>query len=154
MLGNARRTDEAVASYDVAIARFSEIGDERFVLASRSDLAHALRRGGRLDAAMVLYRETIGGWVRLGHRGAVANQLENMAYVAVEGARTEVAARLLGAAEALRETSRAKMAFDETPELAAHVEELRAATEPATLASWWAAGRALTMAAAVAEAIS
>ena len=63
---------------------FTELGDTRFALASRSDLAHALRRGGRLDEAMAMYRETIGGWVHLGQKGAIANQLENIAYVEVE----------------------------------------------------------------------
>ncbi|HKB28011.1 MAG TPA: AAA family ATPase, partial [Candidatus Limnocylindrales bacterium] len=72
-LGLARRTDEAVERYGVAIDRFREVGDERMALAARSDLAHALRRGGRADEAAALYRETIGGWVHLGHRGAVAN---------------------------------------------------------------------------------
>ena len=67
-----------------------ELGDDRFVLAARSDMAHALRRGGRLDEAIALYRETIGGWVHLGHRGAVANQLENIAYVAVERGRLRI----------------------------------------------------------------
>jgi hypothetical protein len=52
-----------------------------------------------------LYRETIGGWVHLGNRGAVANQLENVAYVAIERGRLERAARLLGAAEMIREVA-------------------------------------------------
>ena len=82
--GRLGRTDEAVVAFGVAIERFMEMGDERFVLSSRSDLAHALRRGGRLDEAMGLYRETIPGWVHLGHRGAIANQLENIAYVEIE----------------------------------------------------------------------
>ncbi len=154
MLGQARRTDEAVASYRIAIERFSEIGDDRFGLASRSDLAHALRRGGRLDEAMDLYRETIGGWVRLGHRGAVANQLENIAFVAVDRDQAERAAHLLGAASALRAASGAQMAFDEIPELDAFVARLRSAMNPAAFASAWAAGSALTMAAAVAQAIA
>ena len=88
MLGRQGKTDAAVAAFGVAIERFMELGDERFVLASRSDMAHALRRGGRLDEALALYRETIGGWVHLGHKGAVANQLENVAYLAY-GARAD-----------------------------------------------------------------
>ena len=102
----------------MASARFAEIGDIRLGLAARSDLAHAYRRGGRLDEAEALYRETISGWVHLGHRGAVANQLENIAYLAIERDRPERAARLLGAAEAMREAADAAMAFDEAPELA------------------------------------
>ena len=90
-------------------------------------MAHALRRGGRLDEALALYRETIGGWVHLGHKGAVANQLENIAYLATDRGRTELAVRLLGAADAIREAADARMAFDEEPEYLASVERLRAA---------------------------
>ncbi|MBI2762256.1 MAG: hypothetical protein HYX54_00640 [Chloroflexi bacterium] len=150
MLGYALRTDEAQASYEVAIARFSEIGDDRFVLAGRSDLAHALRRGGRLDQAAALYRETIGGWVRLGNRGAVANQLENVAFLAVVKGRLDEAARLFGAAEAIREVGGARMSFDETPEYEDHVARLRAALAPADFERLWASGRRLSTAEAVA----
>ncbi|HET9681564.1 MAG TPA: adenylate/guanylate cyclase domain-containing protein, partial [Candidatus Limnocylindrales bacterium] len=63
LLGLQRRPDEAAAAFQRAIDRFAEIGDTRFALASRSDLAHALRRGARYEEAAALYRETIGGWV-------------------------------------------------------------------------------------------
>jgi predicted ATPase/class 3 adenylate cyclase len=153
MLGLAGRTDEAAERFGVSIARAAEIGDERWVLAARSDLAHAYRRGGRLDAAEALYRETIGGWVHLGHRGAVANQLENMGYVAVDDGRFERAARLLGAAEAMREQSHQAMAFDEVPELGAYLGRLRAAIPETAFDAAWSAGRALSQAEAVALAV-
>ena len=148
--GASGKTDAAMAAFGVGIERFLELGDERFVLASRSDMAHALRRGGRLDEALALYRETIGGWVHLGHKGAVANQLENIAYLATERGRTELAVRLLGAAEAIREAADARMAFDEEPEYLASVERLRAALIPAVFEGAWAAGRGLSQVDAVA----
>lgn len=149
MLGDARRTGESVASYAIAIARFTEIGDERFALAAKSDLAHALRRGGRLGEARQIYEETIDGWVRLGHRGAVANQLENAAFLAIEEGQPDDAARFFGAAEAIRETSGAPMPFDEVAEFETFRSRLRAALEPAALGRAWAAGRALSVAEAV-----
>ena len=130
MLGATGRTDAAVGRFGIAIARFAELGDVRLGLAAKSDLAHALRRGGRLDEALAAYRETIGGWVHLGHRGAVANQLENVAYVAIDQDRPDRAARLLGAAEAIREAADAPMAFDEEPELERFVERLRTMLPP------------------------
>ena len=128
MLGNALRTDEAVAAYDVAIARFAEIGDDRFVLASRSDLAHALatRRPPRRGHGPLPRDDR-----RLGSPRASRGRREPAREHGLRGyrgvTRPSAAARLLGAAEALRETSGAKMAYDETPELAAYVERLRAA---------------------------
>jgi non-specific serine/threonine protein kinase len=154
LLGQTGRTDEAIQRFGVAIDRFAEIGDERFVLASRSDLAHALRRGGRLTEAMALYRETIGGWVHLGHRGAVANQLENIGYVDVDEDRVDRAARLFGAAEAIREASHQAMAFDEVAEFQGYVERARSGLAADAFAAAWAAGRALSTAEAVALAIS
>jgi hypothetical protein len=153
VLGQRGRTDEAAERFATATARFTEIGDERLGLAARSDLGHALRRGGRVDEAMAIYRETIGGWVHLGHRAAVANQLENVAYIAIERGAFERAARLLGAAEAIREAVDAPMAMEEGPEYDGFLARLRAALPAGELDAAWAAGRALRQPEAVALAI-
>jgi predicted ATPase/class 3 adenylate cyclase len=152
-LGRMGQTDGAVTSFGVAIERFMELGDERFVLAAKSDLAHALRRGSRLDEATALYQETIAAWVHLGHRGAVANQLENVAYVEIERGRHDRAARLLGAAAAMREAANAAMAFDEEPEFEAYRARLREAMTGAAFDAATAAGRKLSLKDAVALAV-
>ncbi len=152
-LGRTGQTDDAVAAFGAAIRSFTELGDTRFVLASRSDLAHALRRGGRLDEAMAMYRETIGGWIHLGQKGAIANQLENIAYVEVERGSSNRATCLLGAAAAIREASGSHMAYDEEPELAGYLERLRGALDAEAFEAAWDAGRALPQADAVALAL-
>ncbi|HEY2916340.1 MAG TPA: adenylate/guanylate cyclase domain-containing protein [Candidatus Limnocylindrales bacterium] len=148
LLGLQHRPDEAATSFQASMSRFSEIGDIRLALAARSDLGHALRRGGRLDEASAIYRETIDGWVHFGNRGAVANQLENVAFIAIERGATGRAARLLGAAEAIRETAASEMAFDEESEYRGYVERLRA-DGGAEVDGLWATGRAMTLVAAV-----
>jgi predicted ATPase/class 3 adenylate cyclase len=153
-LGHRGEVDAAAASFGVAIQRFAELGDERMVLASRSDLAHAQRRGGRLDDALAVYRETIGGWVHLGHKGAVANQLENVAYLLEARGADVPAVRLLGAADRIREAANARMAFDEEPEHAAALDRLRGAMTEAAFADAWAAGRATSQPDAVALALA
>ena len=149
-LGREGRTDDAVAAFGAAIPRFMELGDERFVLVSRSDLAHALRHGGRFEDALALYRETIGGWVHLGHKGAVASQLESIAYIALERSDADRAVLLLGAAEGLRESAHSRLAFDEEPEFAAYVAQARSALNRTAFQKGWAEGRALSQAEAVA----
>ena len=150
LLGQLGQTDAAAERFGLATARFAEIGEEQLGLAARSDLGHALRRGGRLAQAMAIYRETIRGWIHLGHRGAVANQLENIAYLATEEGRFERAAQLLGAAEAIRDVAAAPMAYDEEPEYTSRVGQLREALGPEPLAAGWEVGRRLTFADAVA----
>jgi predicted ATPase/class 3 adenylate cyclase len=152
-LGTRGETDAAAASFGVAIQRFMELGDERLALASRSDLAHALRRGRRLDDALVIYRETIAGWVHLGHRGAVANQLENVGYLLMERGEREQAVHLLAAADAIREAANAQMAFDEEPEYAAALERLRATMGEPAFDEAWSSGRGISQPDAVAAAL-
>jgi predicted ATPase/class 3 adenylate cyclase len=149
-LGRLGRTEAALAAFEAAIRGFIELGDQRFVLAARSDMAHALRRGGRLDAALDVYRETIGGWVHLGHMGAVASQLENIAYLEVERGNVTLAVRLLGAADHLRAEAHAVRAFDEEPEQAEYVERARALLGDAAFDAGWRDGSVLSRAAAVA----
>jgi predicted ATPase len=153
-LGRLGQTDDSIASFRVAIQRLQEVGDELFVLACRSDMAHALRRGRRFDEALALYHETLGAWVHLGHKGAIANQLENIAYVEMELGEPDLAVRLLGAADAIREVSRAQMAFDEEPEHAASLERLRGAMTPAAFDAAWTTGRGLSQSDAVALALT
>jgi predicted ATPase/class 3 adenylate cyclase len=150
LFGAQGRAAEARIAFDEAIGRFAELGDERLVLACRSDLAHALRHAGELDEALALYAMTIGEWVRLGNRGAVANQLENVAFLAIERGEAEQAATLLGAAELLREVAASPMSVTEEPEYLEWVERLRATRGPEVTASDWETGRAMSMAEAVA----
>ena len=70
------------------------------------------------------------------------------------GASLEHAARILGAAAALREASGALMAFDEKPELEGFIERLKTGMTPAAFDAAWSAGHGLQMSEAVASAIA
>ena len=131
-------------------AQFHAIGDRRFELSARSELAHALRRSGAIDAAEAEYRETIHGWQHSGNRGAIANQLEAIAFLAVARGSGERAARLLGAAEALREVAGSPMTAQERREHDGELLRLRAQLEAAALDEHWAEGRAMSSEEAVA----
>lgn len=125
-----------------------------FVLISRSELAHALRRGGQIDEAEALYRETLHGWQHAGNRGAIAHQLECFAFVAMAKHDLVRAARLFGAAEAIREVAEAAMVAVEGAEYDAAIGQLRDGLDATALASAWADGRRLTTDEAVALALS
>ena len=137
-----------------AIPQYEAIGDDRFVFSAQSELAHALRRSGDVEAADAEYRKTIRGWQRTGNRGAVANQLESLAFTALALGDASRAARLLGAAEALREAAGDAMTPQERVEYDAEVGRLRANLDAAVLDDAWADGRNLTAADAVALAVA
>jgi predicted ATPase/class 3 adenylate cyclase len=151
--GWAGRLDEARPFFAQAEQLYREIGDRRFELVARSDLAHALRRGGALDEADAAYRQTIREWQHLGSRGAIANQLESFGFLAMAREDPRRAARLLGAAESLRERAGASMVGPERVEYDRHIGELRGALGTAELDPAWAAGRAMSMEEAIAFAV-
>ena len=150
----AGRFDEAQQMFRESHARFESINDHRFALSAQSELGHALRRGGRIDEAEAEYRQSIHGWQRTGNRGAVANQLESFAFVALARGDGVRAARLFGAAEVLREAAAAQMTSPERAEYDAAMLRLRAVLDEGALTIAWTAGRQMTTDQAVAFAIS
>jgi tetratricopeptide (TPR) repeat protein len=152
--GDRGRLEEARRWFLEAMERYREIGDRRQVLGARSDLAHAIRRHASIDEAEAEYRQTIQEWRRLGNRGAIANQLEAFAFVALARRNGVRAARLLGAAEALREVAESPLLAMERTEYDAEVARLREEPDQVALRSAWAEGREMTADEAVAFALS
>jgi predicted ATPase len=133
---------------------FERLGDEHRVNMIRSWLAHMLRYEGNYQAAVAEYRKTILVWQKLGHRGAVAHQLESFAFVAQAVKENRRAGRLFGAAEALREKMGTPMDPQERVEYDQFVDDLRGRLDAQAFASAWSAGRALTMEQAISYAIT
>ena len=116
--------------------------------------AHSLRRAGATDEAEAEYRQTIRGWRHSGNRAAVANQLESLAFTALAKGDAVRMARLLGAAEALREVAGDPMPASERGEYDAEVARLHAQLDPQTLNDARTHGRAPSMEDAVTFAVS
>jgi hypothetical protein len=123
---------------------FQELGDRHRLNMIRSELAHIDRYEGQLDRAEAAYRETILQWKRLGHRAAVAHQLESFASIAQAREDRLKAARLYGAAEALRERIGIAMTPIERSEYDAEVARLKAGIDDKDFATAWKDGRAMT----------
>lgn len=79
-----------------AIDVFTTIGDHRFAMATKSDLAHHYRRVERYDQAIPLYLEVLPKWQEDGNLPALVHQLECFAFLAIYLGKPEFAARLLG----------------------------------------------------------
>jgi tetratricopeptide (TPR) repeat protein len=94
---------------DTARIKFNEgadiarrMGNNRMVHSNRSELAHALRENGLLDEAYKIYKEVIPGWKELGHRAAIAHELECIGYILTRKEEPQRAVRLVSAAQAIR----------------------------------------------------
>jgi predicted ATPase/class 3 adenylate cyclase len=114
-----------------------------------SEIGHTLRQTGDLAGAADIYRATIVEWQDLGHRAAVANQLECFAFIALDEEVLDRAAQLFGAAEALRDVLSSRMTPEEGKVYDANVDRLRRAMAPAAFEKAWKMGRGLDMDAAI-----
>jgi uncharacterized protein HemY len=103
--------------------------------------------------AMAQYKESMLLWRQVGHEMGVVECLENMARVAVAQDQPKRAARLCGAASALRATIGAPLTAAERTELDRTVAVLRVALGEDVFAAAWAAGAELRPERAVAYAL-
>jgi hypothetical protein len=124
---------------------FREMRDMHRVNMIRSELAHIERYEGQHEQAKAAYKETIVEWKRIGHRAAIAHQLECFGSVAKVEEQGQRAARLFGAAEALREKIDIPMTAMEHMEYEREISDLKAGMDEKVFTSAWAEGRALTM---------
>ena len=153
VLGRVGRLAEAIPAFDEAFASFAELEGSYLSLMARSDLAHALRQGGRLDDAEETLHGTIRRWERFGNRGAVANELEAFAFIALARHDTDRATRLLAAAEDLRDAASAHRMPDEAIDFETAVARLRSEVDPQAFERAWASGRSMGAGDAVAFAL-
>lgn len=124
---------------------FREMRDMHRVNMIRSELAHIERYEGHYQEAKAMYQESIVEWNRIGHRAAIAHQLECFASIAKVEEQGQRAARLFGAAEALREKIDIPMTAMEHVEYEREIADLNAGMEEKVFTSAWAEGRAMTM---------
>jgi predicted ATPase/class 3 adenylate cyclase len=150
------RGDYAIARerFAYCLPLFIEMKDEHRANMIHSELAHMDRYEGKIQQALASYRQTIVVWQKLGHRAAVAHQLECFAYVAKAQEQPGRALLLLGAAEGLREKINIHMHPHEHNEYDREVLDLRTGMDEQQFRTLWGQGRALTMEEAVELALS
>ncbi len=122
-----------------------KMGNMRIVYSCSSELAHILRRHGEIDEALAAYKYVLPKWRELGHRSAVAHELECIAFILTQKEKPDRAATLLSAAEALRQLIDSSMTPRERVEYDQAVAELRAKIEASEFKRLWDAGRSMSM---------
>jgi hypothetical protein len=122
-----------------------KIGNKRQIYSCYSELAHVLRENGELDEPLAIYRDLLPKWKELGHRAAVAHELECIAYILARKNDPQPAARLLGAAETLRKSIESVPTAIEQIEYENEVAALREKIDGFAFAKAWGDGQKLTM---------
>ena len=150
------RGDLALARhcFEQGIRLIRRVKNRAFEMAFQSELVHVVRQSGEYEAALSGYRRMIVMWQNLGMRAAVANQLECLAFILRTRDQPGRAARLLGAAEALRERIHIPMADYERAEYEREVMALRAQMDAAAYDAAWAEGHTMTLDQAVEHALA
>ena len=112
-------------------------------------LAAVARAQGDYEGARALYRECLGIFGPAGEQPVIAAVLEGLAGLAAAEDQAERAARLFGAAEALRAAIATPLAPGQRPEYDRYVAATHAALGMSeagvAFAAAWAAGRAMTL---------
>jgi hypothetical protein len=117
-------------------------------------LGKAVLLKGEYQQAVTCYKEMLSMYWKSGYERDIARGLEQLASVAVADRQLEQAARLLGAAQALRAASDAALHPYQLEEYQPVLESLRSQLDEATFASQWAAGRAMPLEETIGYALS
>jgi predicted ATPase/class 3 adenylate cyclase len=130
--------------YQRTTSTLQRSGSRRTAAMVQSDWAHKLRHEGRQEEAAAIYRPMLGEWRELGHRAAMANILENMAFIKRAEGRPRRTVTLLGAAERIREEIGQEMLEPERVEYERELAKLREVLPAQELELQWQRGRMLS----------
>ena len=122
-----------------------KVGNKRIIYSSQSEFAHILRQHGELDEPLATYRDLLPKWKELGHRSAVAHELECIAYILTRKEQPDHAVMLLGAAQAIREMIDIPRTKVEQEEYEQEIASLRNGMISQDFEEYWKKGTALTM---------
>jgi predicted ATPase/class 3 adenylate cyclase len=145
--------ERAAAAFAEALALFRQVGDRGSIAACLLNLGWMARLRGEMAQAEALQREGLALSQELGDPRVCAEALEALASTAGAAGQGERAARLVGAAAAVRETIGAPQPSDERADTEAAVAAARAALGEEQWAAAFAAGQALSLEQAIAEAL-
>jgi tetratricopeptide (TPR) repeat protein len=133
---------EARARLEESEKLFYALGDKHMAFGVQSQRAHIERQLGNTTRAVQLYQQSILAWQELGHRVSLAHEFECLAFIACTQSQLQRAARLLGAAENIRESLNSPMMATERIEYDQNVSALRIQMGESYLQQAWSEGRA------------
>jgi predicted ATPase/transcriptional regulator with XRE-family HTH domain len=144
---------QAAALYEESLAIAREVGYTSGRASNLNRLGEIAQAQGNYQQAGALHRESLAVFRDLGHKRDILLCLEDLAWVAEGQAQTERAARLYGAVAALREATGVQLPPRDRASYARSVERVRAQLGEAAFQRARAAGHAMTVEQAIAEAL-
>jgi DNA-binding SARP family transcriptional activator/predicted ATPase len=144
----------AEAYYEQSLALFREVGGRGASAKRLHNLAYVALHNGDVVRAEALFREIMAEFQDLADQWGIAACVEGLAGVAVAQGCVERGARLLAAADQLRATIGSFIWPADQIEHDRHLAAVRAQLGDAAFAAAWAAGRAMMLDEAVAEALN
>ena len=144
----------ATARYDEALSLARALGDRTHIALLHYNLARVAVAQDATAHAAAHFRAGLRQEQELGNKQQIAANLEGLAGIAVTDARPDLAGRLLGAAELLREQIGAPVPEIDRPTQQQDLARLRDALSSAGINAAWSEGRAMGLDAAIAEAVT
>jgi len=137
--------ETAKKHFEAGLKMFEYVGHKGFITVMTTEIAHVERALGNYSSAKKTYKETIKDFQDVGNRPAVAHQLECFAMIAIVEEEPQRAAKLFGAADAIREMTGHKPTDEEEAEEAKFITQLHAMLSDAEFNALWAEGKSMTM---------
>jgi tetratricopeptide (TPR) repeat protein len=134
----------AMALLEESLAVFRELGEKSDIILSLCSLGNAALDQGHHDRATALYGESLVLCQDVGDQSSVAACLQGLAGVANAREQSGLAARLFGAAEALREASGTPLPASGRTDYERTVAVVRSRLAENAFLTCWAEGRAMT----------
>ena len=139
------RWDEASELYGESLAFFRRHGDIQGIARGLMNLGEVRMMQGELDEAEEMLKESFVLFGEINSQWDIAYVLEGLAHVRTAAGKATDAARLLGAADELRDVLGAPRPPNEIEPYEKHVARARASIDPETFEAAWAEGRAMTI---------
>jgi tetratricopeptide (TPR) repeat protein len=142
----------AALLYEESLSLFREQGDQSSVALVLKNLGDVARMNQDIAGATALYRQSVARYRAASNTLGIVECIESLAFIAHMQTEWERAARLLGAAAALREAIGTPLPLVDRAAIEDATTPTRAALGEASFAAAWAAGQALSLEEAIAEA--
>jgi len=146
--------EQAVPMFEEGTQLLTELGSKSFMAILMDGLGTIMQYQGHYDRALAIHTQCLTLAHEMDDQRIVALSLEKLAGVAAGTGRAECAARLLGAAEALREAIHVPVESIDYPDYERFLAMARAGLDDESFAAAWAQGRAMTVGQAVAYALA